>query len=31
MATVTESDEIEGVHIVVPTVHGDARGYFVET
>lgn len=31
MATVTESDEIEGVHIVVPTVHGDERGYFVET
>jgi dTDP-4-dehydrorhamnose 3,5-epimerase len=31
MATVTESDTIAGVYIVDPVVHGDARGYFVET
>lgn len=26
-----ESCEIEGLKIITPTVHGDARGYFVET
>ncbi len=31
MATVTESDVIVGVQIVEPTVHGDERGFFVET
>ncbi|MEY2447218.1 MAG: dTDP-4-dehydrorhamnose 3,5-epimerase [Acidimicrobiaceae bacterium] len=31
MAKVTESDIIVGVHIVDPVVHGDARGFFVET
>lgn len=31
MATVTASDVIAGVHVVEPTVHGDERGYFVET
>ena len=31
MATVTESDVIAGVYIVEPTIHGDARGYFIET
>jgi dTDP-4-dehydrorhamnose 3,5-epimerase len=31
MATVTPSEQIEGVHVVTPTVHGDERGYFVET
>ena len=31
MATVTESDVIAGVHIVDPAVHGDERGFFVET
>src|SRR6476646_9366215 len=31
MATVTESDVISGVHIVDPSIHGDERGYFVET
>ena len=31
MATVTESDVILGVQIVEPDVHGDERGYFVET
>jgi dTDP-4-dehydrorhamnose 3,5-epimerase len=31
VATVTESDVIAGVHIVDPTIHGDERGYFVET
>lgn len=31
MATVTESDVIVGVYIVDPVVHGDARGFFVET
>lgn len=31
MATVTESDHIAGVLLVEPTVHGDERGYFVET
>lgn len=29
--SVTESDVIAGVRIVEPQVHGDARGYFVET
>src|SRR3954469_1479414 len=31
MATITPSDTIHGVHIVDPVVHGDERGYFVET
>ena len=31
MATVTESDVIKGVFVVVPDVHGDARGVFIET
>jgi dTDP-4-dehydrorhamnose 3,5-epimerase len=31
MAEVTESDVIAGVFDVEPTVHGDERGYFVET
>ena len=31
MATVTESDVIVGVSIVEPLIHGDARGYFIET
>jgi dTDP-4-dehydrorhamnose 3,5-epimerase len=31
MATVTESDTIAGVHLVDPDIHGDERGYFVET
>ena len=31
MATINESDVIKGVHIVVPDVHGDERGRFVET
>lgn len=31
MATVTESDVISGVFIVEPVVHGDERGFFVET
>ena len=31
MATVTPSDVIQGVVVVTPTVHGDERGYFVET
>jgi dTDP-4-dehydrorhamnose 3,5-epimerase len=31
MAIVTPSEEIVGVHLVTPTVHGDDRGYFVET
>jgi dTDP-4-dehydrorhamnose 3,5-epimerase len=31
MATVTESDVITGVYIVEPLIHGDDRGFFVET
>jgi dTDP-4-dehydrorhamnose 3,5-epimerase len=31
VATVHESDEIAGVYVVEPQVHGDARGIFVET
>jgi dTDP-4-dehydrorhamnose 3,5-epimerase len=31
VARVTESDVIVGVQIVDPDVHGDERGYFVET
>ncbi|MEY4131747.1 MAG: hypothetical protein RLZZ31_1871 [Actinomycetota bacterium] len=31
MATVTESDLIAGVYIVDPQIHGDERGFFVET
>ncbi len=31
MAEVVESSEISGVYIVEPTVHGDERGFFVET
>jgi dTDP-4-dehydrorhamnose 3,5-epimerase len=31
MPTVTESDVITGVYHVEPDIHGDERGYFVET
>jgi dTDP-4-dehydrorhamnose 3,5-epimerase len=31
MATVTESDVIAGVFVVEPAIHGDARGFFIET
>lgn len=31
MPTVAPVDEIVGVHLVTPDVHGDERGYFVET
>jgi dTDP-4-dehydrorhamnose 3,5-epimerase len=31
MATVTESDVIDGVYLVEPSLHGDERGVFVET
>ena len=31
MATVTPSEKIHGVLIVDPDVHGDERGFFVET
>jgi dTDP-4-dehydrorhamnose 3,5-epimerase len=31
MAEVTESDVIRGVYFVEPDVHGDERGFFVET
>jgi len=31
MGDVQESDTIAGVYVVTPTVHRDARGYFVET
>jgi dTDP-4-dehydrorhamnose 3,5-epimerase len=31
MATITEHEQIAGVFVVVPDVHGDARGRFVET
>ena len=31
MATISESDRIAGVVLVDPDVHGDERGYFVET
>ena len=31
MATITESDLIRGVHVVEPDIHGDERGFFVET
>lgn len=31
MATITESDVISGVYIVEPAMHGDARGFFIET
>src|SRR3954462_11012239 len=31
MAKVTESDVIACVYVVDPDVHGDARGFFVET
>ncbi len=31
MATVTESAHIAGIYEVEPDIHGDARGYFVET
>jgi dTDP-4-dehydrorhamnose 3,5-epimerase len=31
MATVTPSDVITGVNVVDPDVHGDERGFFVET
>jgi dTDP-4-dehydrorhamnose 3,5-epimerase len=31
MATVSESDVIAGVFVVDPAIHGDERGFFVET
>jgi dTDP-4-dehydrorhamnose 3,5-epimerase len=31
MATVIESDVIAGVYVVDPAIHGDERGFFVET
>lgn len=31
MATITESDQITGLYIVEPAMHGDARGFFIET
>ena len=31
MATITPSSRIDGVVLVEPTLHGDDRGYFVET
>ena len=31
MASVTESEIVEGVYVVDPTLHGDERGVFVET
>jgi dTDP-4-dehydrorhamnose 3,5-epimerase len=31
MATVVPSEKISGVYVVEPSVHGDARGFFVET
>ena len=31
MATITPSDVIEGVFVVQPDIHGDARGIFIET
>ena len=31
MPTVTPSDAIDGVYLVTPDVHGDERGFFVET
>ena len=31
MAEVTESDVIDGVYVVQPTIHGDERGIFIET
>ncbi len=31
MAEVRESDVIAGVHVVQPSIHGDARGRFIET
>jgi len=31
VAQIDPSDVIDGVYIVTPTVHGDERGYFVET
>ncbi|MGZ4690772.1 MAG: dTDP-4-dehydrorhamnose 3,5-epimerase family protein [Acidimicrobiia bacterium] len=31
MATITESEVISGVYVVEPAMHGDARGFFIET
>ncbi|MFM7081049.1 MAG: dTDP-4-dehydrorhamnose 3,5-epimerase family protein, partial [Actinomycetota bacterium] len=31
MANVVQSDVIAGVFVIEPVVHGDARGFFVET
>ena len=31
MAQVVPSENIEGVYVVTPEVHGDERGFFVET
>ncbi len=31
MATIVPSGEIDGVYVVEPAIHGDARGIFIET
>lgn len=31
MATINESDTIAGVYVVEPQMHGDERGFFIET
>jgi dTDP-4-dehydrorhamnose 3,5-epimerase len=31
MAEITESDVISGLYVVEPSIHGDERGYFIET
>jgi dTDP-4-dehydrorhamnose 3,5-epimerase len=31
MALVTESDVVAGVYVVDPVIHGDERGFFIET
>ena len=31
MPTITESTVIKGVQIVEPNMHGDERGFFIET
>ena len=31
MATITPSESIHGVYVVDPVIHGDERGFFVET
>ena len=31
MVTITESDVIAGIYVVEPAIHGDERGFFIET